>query len=129
VNKEPSYVSLASDEVTKNGLIDPRGRFYPCPFTGHNDLWDRLRETGLGDRAAGEEGGWIKVSSGIWTGMTVFVLLDKHITVWQKQTVERIVREHKIMDQPDSERFIQVGYGNFLVRDTEGNMRWEHDHD
>ena len=125
-NKEqPLWAKYSTEEVGRNGLVDPDGRFYPCPFTGHNDLWETLRSAGLPESELESEKKWVKVSTGIFFGVTVFVMNGDRLTARQKLTVEKIaVQEQDYLFKDNS--WINVGYGDILTYDKEtGKLKWE----
>lgn len=117
------YLKYTSTELTQNGLIDPSGRFFPCEFTGHNDLWDNLRENGLPEQSLDTDKRWIKVSTGIFADMTVFVMLGPLVTGRQKRVVEKIVEKFGLLKKKRS--FVIVGYRDVLHRDENDKLKWD----
>lgn len=117
------YFKYSSTELTQNGLIDPSGRFFPCEFTGHNDLWDNLRANGLPEQELATDKRWIKVSTGIFKDMTVFVMLGPLVTGKQKIVVEKIVEKFGLLKKNRS--YAIVGYRDVLHRDDDGKLKWD----
>ena len=119
----PWEEKLAGKGLSQNGLIDPKGNFYMCEFTGHNDLYDRLKELGLPQSDRESERHWIKVSTGIFKDSTVFVMHGHLITGRQKVIVEKIVDMFSLLKD---DGYLMVGYGNYICK-TESGYRWEKD--
>lgn len=118
------YLKLAAIDgfPSRNGWIDKKGRFFPCPFTGHNDLLDRIKEQGLPqDEFDNLEHDWIKVSCGIFIGMTVFITMGNLLTGKQKLAIQNYIKVYP--EAMKDGEFIHVG--KYTLYTEDGKLKWE----
>ncbi len=122
--KTVGLAELACKDLTaSNGWLDPRGTFYPCSFTGHNDLVDALKRLIREEDWRDPDTGWIKISTGMFIGITVFVTFCPNVTGKQKVTLEKFAVKHKLISK-DGDHISIINTGLILHRE-DGKLKWD----